>query len=301
MVDDAATFVMRLMYTPGVGPVRVANALRWLNQKNATATDALRDPSNLRGALTDEQLSRFVASAEMVDDIAQKLRSSGIACLVIGSDGYPRRLTKALGDKAPPLLTCLGNLALLNARGVGFCGSRKASDRGLAVATDCGEQLSRSGLNIVSGYATGVDMATHSAALRSGGTTTIVLPEGILGFRVKREIKDIWDWNRVAVVGEFVPNARWSVTNAMQRNRTICSLSDAMILIEAGATGGSIEAGKTCLKMGFPLFAPVYEGMPEWATGNREVLSMGARPLLRSRSSGRANMTGVIDVVSTAA
>jgi hypothetical protein len=50
--------------------------------------------------------------------------------------------------------------------------------------------------------------------------------------------------------------------SAMQRNKTICGLSRAMVLIEARSTGGSIQAGRDCLKMGLPLFAAVYEGSP---------------------------------------
>jgi predicted Rossmann fold nucleotide-binding protein DprA/Smf involved in DNA uptake len=76
----------------------------------------------------------------------------------------------------------------------------------------------------------------------------------------------------------------------MQRNRTIGALSRAMILIESASTGGSIEAGRASLSMGVPLFAPVYEGMPESAVGNRELLAHGARPLLKSRTTGRANL-----------
>jgi len=43
-----------------------------------------------------------------------------------------------------------------------------------------------------------------------------------------------------------------------------------MILIEARTTSGSIQAGRDCLRLGLPLFAAVYEGMPESATGNEE-------------------------------
>jgi hypothetical protein len=70
-----------------------------------------------------------------------------------------------------------------------------------------------------------------------------------------------------------------------------------MILIESASTGGSIEAGRASLDMGVPLFAPVYEGMPESAVGNRELLAHGARPLLKSRTTGRANMKEVFAAV----
>jgi predicted Rossmann fold nucleotide-binding protein DprA/Smf involved in DNA uptake len=141
-------------------------------------------------------------------------------------------------------------------------------------------------------------MAAHRAALECGGTTVMVLCEGILNFTVKKSFKEIWDWERIAVVSEFLPGIPWSVRNAMQRNRTICALSRAMILIESATTGGSIEAGRSSLDMAVPLFAPVYEGMPESAVGNRELLGHGARPLLKSRAAGRANMKDVFAAIS---
>lgn len=85
-------------------------------------------------------------------------------------------------------------------------------------------------------------MAAHRAALESGGTTILVLCEGILNFYFKKDFKDIWDWDRIAVISEFLPGIPWSVRNAMQRNKTICALSRAMLLVESGTNGESIEA-----------------------------------------------------------
>ena len=56
------------------------------------------------------------------------------------------------------------------------------------------------------------------------------------------------------VVSEFPPKLPWSVGNAMQRNRTICGLVHAMIVIEAGTTGGTWAAGQAALELGVPLF-----------------------------------------------
>jgi DNA processing protein len=83
----------------------------------------------------------------------------------------------------------------------------------------------------------------------------------------------------------------------MQRNRTICGLSRAMILIEARTSGGSIQAGRDCLKLGLPLFAAVYEGMPESATGNDELLNQGARRLMKSRSTNQPNIGPVLEAI----
>jgi DNA processing protein len=141
-----------------------------------------------------------------------------------------------------------------------------------------------------------VDTAAHYTALRTGGTTTVVLPEGMNKFRVKAPLKKVWDWARVVVISEFLPNSRWSVGNAMQRNTTICALSRAMILIEARSSGGSIAAGKACLGLKIPLFASVYGDRTKESEGNRELLSDGARPLMKSRSTHRANIQPVVDI-----
>ena len=70
-----------------------------------------------------------------------------------------------------------------------------------------------------------------------------------------------------------------------------------MVLIEAENKGGSISAGRTSLKMGRPLFAPVYEGMPSTASGNRILLSQGAHGLKKSVKTMRANLTPIQDLL----
>ena len=205
---------------------------------------------------------------------------------------YPAAVIAAYGHKAP-CLHLLGNLSLLHAPGVGFCGSRHASDKGLETAADCADQAARAGLTVVSGYAAGVDMAAHHAALRAQGSTIFVLPEGMDHFRIKKELRDDWDWDRVLVISQFEPGAIWQAYRAMIRNDLIVALSRAMIVIEAGATGGTLNAGLGTLKADKPLFVAVYDHMDEAAAGNADLLGRGGRPLAKSRTPGRANLDRV--------
>ena len=142
-------------------------------------------------------------------------------------------------------------------------------------------------------------MNAHCAALRVGGSTTVVLAEGIMRFRLKSEIREWWDPGRALAVSEFGANLPWSVSHAMTRNRTICGLARAMVLIEARATGGSIQAGRDCLRLGLPLFAAVYEGMPESAAGNEQLLLSGGRRLMKSRTTGLPNVTPILQALAT--
>src|SRR5579875_1095920 len=289
--------IMTLLDAPGVGPSRVRKVLkRW---QLIREHGSLLDDSLLRDTLTSSQVAALRASRERVKRHWDALAKKNIQAVSILDPAYPDALKRTLGDDAPVLLLCIGNLELLRKTSVGFCGSREATEKGIATARDSADLLAREGINIVSGFAAGVDMNAHRAALAAGGTTTVVLAEGILHFRVKKEIREEWDDRRTLVVSEFGPNLPWSVNHAMQRNRTICGLSRAMILIEARSTGGSIQAGRDCLKLGLPLFAAVYEGMPESATGNEELLRQGAKRLMKSRSMNRPNLRPVLEAIAS--
>lgn len=184
-----------------------------------------------------------------------------------------------------------GNLSLLGFPAIGFCGSRKSSEKGMEAVRDCCEQAAKSGIVVVSGNAKGIDFAAHYTALAAEGSTILVLPEGIQGFRVRKDMRSVWDWNRALVVSQFAPDAPWTVFHAMERNDLIIGLSRAMVVVEAGDTGGTLGAGKATLKSGKPLYVAVYENMPENAPGNDLLLKMGGKRLSKSRASGRAKLT----------
>jgi DNA processing protein len=295
--QTVALDLMTLLDAPGVGPSRVRKVLRrWLLLRDG---GSLLDGGLLRETLTASQVAALPKSRERVKRHWDELSKRNIQALSILDPAYPKALKQTLGDEAPVLLLCVGNLELLKKTSVGFCGSREATEKGLATAWESADLLARQGVNIVSGFAAGVDMNAHRAALAAGGTTTAVLAEGILRFRVKKEIREQWDEGRALVVSEFGPNLPWSVGHAMQRNHTICGLSRAMILIEARTSGGSIQAGRDCLKLGLPLFAAVYEGMPESANGNDELLHQGALRLMKSRSTNRPNIRPVLEAIAS--
>ncbi|HEY9786827.1 MAG TPA: DNA-processing protein DprA [Candidatus Obscuribacterales bacterium] len=291
--------IMRLLHVPGLGPAKVNALLNWCEKSGLSPSVFDVKPEALKDKLTEEQLNNFQAD-DRIQALEKELEDKGVYLLCAVDEAYPATLKAGMKTKAPPLLYCRGNRKLLSSMSVGFCGSRKASEKGIDTARDCAEQLAKNDFTIVSGYAAGVDITTHRAALAAGGTTLFVLPEGILHFRIKQEIKDVWDWDRVAVVSQFEPKLPWSVHNAMARNSVICAIANAMILIEAGTTGGSIAAGRTCLEMGKPLFAPVYDGMPESAAGNRLLLKTGARPLGKNRHTNRAAIDRVIESAKAA-
>jgi DNA processing protein len=299
MITPTTRAQLRLSLVKGVGAVRLRKALDEA-RRQARSVEDLVTAGGLRAILNDEQRNGVAEASGKLDALIDELSARRVAVWSLADDEYPEVLRRRLANAAPPLLMLRGNPDLLHLPAVGFCGSRAASEKGLQVAADCADQLARAGFVITSGYAAGVDMATHIAALRAGGATTLVLAEGIAAFRTRKDLVEVGDEERLCVVSEFPAHAAWSAGNAMQRNHTIVGLSRAMILIEARATGGSIAAGRVALDVGVPLFTPEYAGMPEEATGNRELLRVGARSLLRNGRTGRANLDVVIEAAHDA-
>jgi DNA processing protein len=213
-----------------------------------------------------------------------------VSALLLGSADYPAALM--IQKNAPPVLFHQGNLNLLNERRVGLCGSRNASDEGLRAAAACGDVAAQEGLAVVSGYARGVDMAAHIATLNGGGSTIIVLPEGISHFRIKRgEFAAAWDPDRVLVISQFSPDQPWTTHGAMARNGVIFGLGLALVVVEAGERGGTLSAGLSALEANRTVIVLEFSELPR---GNQVLIDRGAIPV-----SSRVDLVGRLRSLST--
>lgn len=277
------------MSVKGVGPVQTNRLLLSLNDYSSIALQNLA--ANI---LTGKQREEF----ENIKDQPIEIRSKfEVDFMILQKENYPENLKKFLSTNAPPVLSMIGNSDLLKKKKVGFSGSRNVSEKGINITEDAVKSLVENDLTIVSGYAKGVDFTAHYTALKNGGSTIIVLPEGINHFRIKKEYKEVWDWDRVLVISEFQPYEKWMASRAMKRNNTIIALSDVIMVIEAGQTGGSLDAGLKTLDMRKPLFVPQYGEVPESAEGNITLLNKGASPLKMSKDTLKPNTTKILTLI----
>jgi DNA processing protein len=133
----------------------------------------------------------------------------------------------------------------------------------------------------VAGNAKGIDTASAVAALRAGGSTIVVLPEGIDNYRVRTEVRELQAEDRTLVVSQFNPHQPWAAHTAMTRNHVVFGLSQALVVIEAGERGGTLHAGLEALKRRRPVFAlDLGAGTPPgnirlWEAGARKTSSRG--------------------------
>lgn len=233
-----------------------------------------------------------------VDQKAHEMRQAGIGAVIFSAPDYPSSL---VSNRRPiaPIIFYRGNRDLLYTDGIGMCGSRHVSPRGLDAASRCGELATQKGLTVVSGYAAGVDTATHLAALRDGGSTVVVLAEGIDHFRIKRAFAADFDWDRVLVLSQFVPSQPWRAHAAMARNGIIFGLPKALLVVEAGEKGGTLAAGEGALKFGRAVITVDFGD--DTPLGNRVLIEKGARavrtpPQLRAAFDDVRSSTPVVQL-----
>jgi DNA protecting protein DprA len=273
---------LQLMLTPKIGDVfisRFANfVLRNGESEGLRIAYSEKELVSIFGINSSLALS-IISARHKAELLLEQLEQQNIGILWLADKLYPSRLKLVLGKETPSVLFYRGNLELLNRHAVGFCGSRKVSETGIYITEKCVTQLVSHEITIVSGYAHGVDITAHHWALRNNGATIIVLAEGILHFREKQEVKELFNPKNHLIVSQFRPAMTWYAHNAMRRNSTIIAISDAMVLIESGLRGGTYAAGKECLHRHRPLFVVDYAMPSNSATGNSEFIKNGAVPI----------------------
>lgn len=281
--------IFNFMSVKGIGPVQTNRLLLALDDYS---------PLNLQNIAFNLLNGKQKEEFDIIKDQPIEIKSKfDVEFILLQEENYPEDLKKFLSTSAPPVLSVIGNKELLQQKKVAFSGSRNVSEKGIKITEDAVDELIKQNIAIVSGYAKGVDFTAHYTALKNGGTTIIVLPEGINHFNIKKEFKDVWDWDRILVISEFKPIEKWMASRAMNRNKTIISLSDVIMVVEAGATGGSLDAGHKTLEMNKALFVPQYINIPESALGNNTLLNKGALALKMNKETMKPNLNKIIELL----
>lgn len=128
--------------------------------------------------LNEEQTAAFRAKKKEwnVKEEYEKLRRNKMWCIPKGIKGYPDKLTH-IADP-PSALFVKGRLPKETAPSVAVVGARNCSPYGREAAAELGRRLAKSGIQVVSGMAVGIDGISQTGALRAGGAAFGVLGSG---------------------------------------------------------------------------------------------------------------------------
>ncbi len=282
-----------LSNAPGFGAKSIHYIYKNLQANNLTINDLFDLKSNElqrlfpeigRGKLSRANFSSLPAleTDDRLYDNFEKLKSDGVVIVGLDDDRYPKSVLENMQDNAPPIIYCKGYLPLLNQKGVSIVGARDVGDFEITITKSIAQKLAEHGINVTSGYAKGVDTSAHLGALEAHGTTTMILSFGTNHISIKREMKDLnWERNSLFVT-QFAPYEKFSGQNAMTRNKLVCAMSKAIVVIKSGPEkdtngkmSGTFDAGKSALNMGIPVFVLNPQVLTPTPQGNIDLIKFG--------------------------
>ena len=278
-------FWFRLFKTRGIGPKLLVSVAEILEAENLNPEMLPSSQSDL--SVQFPKLAKIIngkiraEDREKVTTAYEQLKKEKIDILHPGHPNFPPHIREI-----SPILFVKGQQKRLLSDSVAIVGARNVSDKGIRIARKLAGDLALEGINVVSGYAKGVDSEAHLGALEAEGTTTLVLPNGINQLRQKNAFKK-FNWDRdVLTVSQFDPDTKWQAWNAMARNQLVCALSKAVIVIESGperdAQGkmsGTFNTAKTALDLNLPLVVVNPSCLDNAPKGNADLIALGGYSL----------------------
>ena len=236
---------------------------RTLYDMLGSASEVFAHRKNIVAVIPDAS-KRLVEALRNVDDalrVAEQemefAEKKHLAVLPIGSDDYPHRLREC--DDAPLVLYHCGNADFNRQHVVSVVGTRKCSEYGRELCRNFIADLKRHCPDtlIVSGLAYGIDICAHRQALEQDMDTVAVLAHGldIIYPNVHRQTAADMVHCGGGLLTEYTTQTRPERQNFVRRNRIVAGLSDACIVVESSAKGGSLITAELSLNYNRYVFA----------------------------------------------
>ena len=214
-----------------------------------------------------------------INNVINYMQKNFIDIITIEDNDYPKIL-KQIYD--PPIcLYIKGKRDILNKRNIAMVGCRNSSEYGKKAAYYFSYNLSKSGFNIVSGLAKGVDSYSHIGTLAAKGSTIAVIGSGFDNIYPKENIELA---NKIilengCILTEYPIGTKPEKNNFPARNRIISGISEATIIVEAKKKSGTIITADFALEQGRDVFVvPGNINSPN-SLGTNNLIKEGACPI----------------------
>ena len=240
--DEERIYSIALTQIPGVGHIGAKRLVDGMG----SATDVFRYRTELPDRLPG--VNRAVVAAldspqalKRAEQEYEFARNNRISCFTLADEDYPSRLREC--DDAPVVLFFKGKANLNALHIINMVGTRNATDYGKHICVSFLQELQMQcpDVLVVSGLAYGIDINAHRSALSVELPTVGVLAHGLDRIYPSLHRKTAIDMLRQGgLLTEFLSGTNPDKHNFISRNRIVASISDATIVVESAAKGGSL-------------------------------------------------------------
>ncbi|MBQ3448584.1 MAG: DNA-processing protein DprA [Synergistaceae bacterium] len=223
--------------------------------------------------ITSERLMRLMDRSAGLFAEVSRYKSEGINIYTRADKEYPVKLKIKLKQKCPPLFYCAGDISISELRVIGYAGSRNIDSDDEEFTRETVRKTCKYRYGVVSGGARGVDAIAAQKAFDEHMPVIEYIAGGLTDMLRKKDIRDnVIRGNRL-ILSEVIPDAGFSVGNAMSRNKYIYAHSEAAVIIKSDlGNGGTWTGAIENIKHGWTKLFCRDKDYP----GNRELIRMGA-------------------------
>ncbi len=192
---------------------------------------------------------------DMVERDLAWTQKTGNRIITIKDPDYPPLLKEI--PNPPLLLFVCGDLQLLKLPQIAIVGSRNPTPTGLEAAFIFAKELAQAGLVITSGFAMGIDAASHKGAVAAPGKTIAVMGAGLNQIYPSHHTnlaQKILGSGGV-LLSEFPLEDKGNAWHFPLRNRVISGLSLGTLVVEATVRSGSLITARLANEQGREVFA----------------------------------------------
>ena len=213
----------------------------------------------------------------------QYIQKNNIEYSYFLEDDYPKNLHNCIDS--PILLFKDGNLDFTNQKIISIVGTRNVSSYGRTFCNQLIDELKEYNPIIVSGFAYGVDICAHKAAIQNNLQTIAVLAHGFEQIYPKVHKKYIHQVNENGgFLTEFWSEEQPLRENFLKRNRIVAGISKATIIIESAEKGGSLVTADITNSYNRDVFAVPGRTTDIYSKGCNNLIKNNKAHLLNSAS-----------------
>lgn len=279
----------------GLGTIRIKRLLETYGKAQNVFDLTVQDIIKIDGIShkTAESIVNFRKNFDNYEreysKLSETMAKKDINAITIENENYPWLLSKIYDP--PVILYYKGilknnnfNETLINS--VGIVGTRKPSDYGRNMSEMFARELSSIGINVISGFARGVDTSVHKAVLtneNAKGITAAVFGNGV-DVIYPPENKKLYEsiLEKGLVISEYDVSAIPDSVNFPKRNRIISGLSLGVIIVESAEEGGALITARCALDQSREVFAVPGYITSKYSTGTNRLIKNGHAKLVQN-------------------
>ncbi len=282
IIMDELIYKIALTLIPGVGSVNGKNLVAYCGGVKAVFTEHKRNLIKIPGI--GAQTVDTIVNHSVFDRAEEELlfiEKHNITPVFYLDTTYPHRLRNC--TDSPLMLYYKGNTDLNAMKMIAIVGTRKATEYGRDMCQKIVEGLASQNATIVSGLAYGIDTWSHKAAIDNGLATI-----GVLGHSLDR----VYPYaNRFlaekmlekgGLLSEYISNTKPDRENFPMRNRIIAGICDAVVVVEAGSSGGALITADIANSYNRDVFAVPGRLIDSQSEGCNKLIKINKASLIQS-------------------